>query len=210
MQTRAAESRIEAAWDGQHENPVLIVTKGALRSKVKVYRLLRRGPANVAPVANRFVWGFVATVVLGCAPAAVSAPNMLRPIDERRASEVIARTFSGAHFEPDTNRTVTLFGGKSVQLEVAAAHHKFGIAFLTREQQAALGDSLPKRAADSDALLVVPGDEQGVRVLMLFERDYLQGDLAGETHASTNIAAEMKLERDVRDFLRKASEDEWP
>jgi hypothetical protein len=56
----------------------------------------------------------------------------------------------------------------------------------------------------------VPGDEDGVHVLVLFERDYMQDDLMGESHENTNIAAELKLERDVKDFLRKATEDQWP
>jgi hypothetical protein len=149
-------------------------------------------------------------MVIACGAPAARAPNAQRPVDERRASEVMVRTFKGAHIDPETNRAVTVLGGRSVHLEVAAAQRKFGVAFLTREQQAALADVLPKRAPDSDALIVVPGDEEGVHVLVLFERDYMHDDLSGDDHTTTNISAELKLERDVRDFLRKAIEDQWP
>jgi hypothetical protein len=35
-------------------------------------------------------------------------------------------------------------------------------------------------------------------------------DLAGVSHSSTEIAAELKLARDVRDFLVKAKAEQWP
>jgi hypothetical protein len=151
-----------------------------------------------------------AFVLLACGGPEAQAPHSQRPVDERRASQVIAQTFVHAKVDPETNRDITIFGGKPVHLEVAAAGHKFGVAYLTREEQAALGDALPKKAPDSDALIIVPGDEEGVHVLVLFERDYMQDDLMGEAHENTNIAAELKLERDVKDFLRKATEDQWP
>lgn len=122
----------------------------------------------------------------------------------------MAQTFARAKVDPETNRDVKIFNGKTIHLEVAAAGHKYGVAYLTREEQAALADVLPKKAPDSDALIIVPGDEEGVHVLVLFERDYMQDDLMGEAHENTNIAAELKLERDVKDFLRKATEDQWP
>lgn len=147
---------------------------------------------------------------VGCGGPEAAAPHNTRPVDERRASEVIAQTFANARLEPEMNRDVKALGGKSIHLEVAASGHKYGVAYLTREEQAALADALPKRAPDSDALIIVPGDEEGVHVLVLFERDYMQDDLMGEAHTQTNIAAELKLARDVKDFLRKATEDQWP
>ena len=147
--------------------------------------------------------------LVACGGPEAATPHAQRPVDERRASEVISKAFVRGKVDPELNRDVKVFNGKTIHLEVAAASHKYGIAYLTREQQAALTD-LPKRAPDSDALIIIPGDEEGVHVLVLFERDYMQDDLMGEAHENTNIAAELKLERDVKDFLRKATEDQWP
>ncbi len=164
--------------------------------------------------AHAFIFALASTFatfgLAACGGPEAQAPHSSRPVDERRASEVIAQTFARAKIEPETNRDVKVLGGKVIHVEVAAAGHKYGVAYLTREDQAALGDALPKKAPDSDALIIVPGDEEGVHILVLFERDYLHDDLMGEVHENTNIAAELKLERDVKDFLRKATEDQWP
>ena len=68
---------------------------------------------------------------------------------------------------------------------------------------------MPRRPEGSDALLVVRG-EQGTRILLLFESDYVEDDLEGEGHTATTIAAEREIERDARDFLYKAAREAWP
>ena len=47
-------------------------------------------------------------------------------------------------------------------------------------------------------------------ILVLFADDYQYDDLAGESHESTNITAENRLTRDVRDFLVQARSKKLP
>jgi hypothetical protein len=135
-------------------------------------------------------------------------PNIMHPVDERRAFELMGRVFKEAGLTIERGREEVV-NGKSLTVDEAAAGHKYGIAYLTHEDQAALGDALPKRDTMSDALLVVDADG-GDRVLVLFERDYMTDDLEGEAHSTTTIAAEAKIQRDARDFLLKAVRDKWP
>jgi hypothetical protein len=102
--------------------------------------------------------------------------------------------------------------GSSLALDVAAAGHKFGIAYLTREEAIDLGDAVPKFDPESDALVVVDGvgNDAGWHALLLYDRAYLSDDLEGEAHSATNIAAEKKIERDARDFVVKAKHENWP
>jgi hypothetical protein len=99
-------------------------------------------------------------------------------------------------------------GGGTLRVDVAAAGHKYGVAYLAHDALARAFDTIPKRDADSDALVVVDAS-QGDRVLVLDQRDYMTDDLEGETHSVTTIAAENKIQRDARDFVVKAVRDQW-
>jgi hypothetical protein len=131
----------------------------------------------------------------------------MHPVDERRAVEIIGRVFSDAGLDPEPARSVT-YQGKPLRVDVAAAGKKFGIAYLSRQDQIDLGDVLPKHDSDSDALVVVAASD-GNRVLLLYERDYLTDDLEGEAHSATTIAAEKKIERDAKDLVVKADSEKW-
>ncbi len=135
-----------------------------------------------------------------------------RPVDELRAQDVIARTFQEEGVNPELNRPVKLSADQTVKLEAAAAGHKFGVAYLTREEAKDLGALLPRHDRKSDALVVVPGigDDADAHVLVLWNTDYMQDDLSGEAHSETSIAAERKIARDVRDFLVEAQHEGWP
>ena len=148
---------------------------------------------------------------LACACGGPPAENAsaLRPVDERRAADVIAKVFHDARIETERGRVVELGPLHPVTMEIAARGRSFGVAYLTREEEVELAVNLPPHPADSDALVIVPGSNRS-HVLILFERDYLQDDLKGESHSQTSIAAERKIERDVRDFLRKVEHDNWP
>jgi hypothetical protein len=131
----------------------------------------------------------------------------MHPVDERRAAEILSRVFREANLEVERDREVTV-GGGSLRVAVAAAGHKYGVAYLSHDALARAFDAIPKRDADSDALVVVDAS-QGDRVLVLDERDYMTDDLEGETHSATTIAAENKIQRDARDFVVKAVRDQW-
>jgi len=171
-------------------------------------RAISLAPALVAPLA----FAAVALVTSACGGAAPKAPNILRPIDEPHAVSIMARIFRQFGLEPVRNRTIT-FGPNDTQLrlDVAAKDKRFGIAYITWQDADRLGDALPKRG-DPDAIIVVhgSGDDSDVHAALLFAADYMQDDLSGESHTSTSIAAEQKLELATKDVLRRAQHETWP
>jgi hypothetical protein len=181
-----------------------IVTLGlsSLRRRLSLYPGFAPAPA--------LAFGLVST--LACAACAAEPPraaHSLTPIPEDRARELIVRTFRDAGMEAETNRFVEV--GKDVRrvrLEVAAAGRKFGVAYLTSQDWSEVGDSLPPRSTDGK--LVVARAREGTRILCLFAADYGEDDETGETRNATTIAADRRLERDVRDFLHRAQEQSWP
>jgi hypothetical protein len=148
----------------------------------------------------------------GCGGSAPRAPNILRPIDEPHAVSIMARVFREFSLDPVRNRVIT-FGPNDTQLrlDVAAKDKRFGIAYITWQDADRLGDALPRRG-DPDAIIVVhgTGDDADVHAALLFAADYMQDDLAGESHTSTSIAAEQKLELATKDVLRRAQHESWP
>jgi hypothetical protein len=133
-------------------------------------------------------------------------------MDEPRAQEVIARTFQAEGVDAEPGRTVTLIAAHPVKLEVAATGHKYGVIWLTRDLAHDLAALLPKHDNDEGSLVVLDGvgHDAGSHALALWETDYMTDDLEGVSHSSTEITAERKLERDVRDFLVKAKSEQWP
>jgi hypothetical protein len=154
----------------------------------------------------------VAMGVAGCGGDPPKAPNILRPIDEPHAVSIMARVFREFTLEPVRNRTIT-FGASDtpIRLDVAAKDKHFGIAYITWQDADKLGEALPKRG-DPDAIIVVrgSGDDADARAALFFAADYMQDDLSGESHTSTSIAAEQKLELATKDVLRRAQQENWP
>ena len=156
---------------------------------------------------------FGAVTISACADEPARQPNrQAHPVDEPRAQEVIARTFQDAGIDVEANRVVSVGATQKVKLEVAAAGHKYGVAYLTREEMKQLEGLLPKHEGDEGALVILPGagPDEGTHILALWETDYMQDDLSGASHSATEIAAEQRLARDVRDFLQKAKAEQWP
>ncbi|HEY6460249.1 MAG TPA: hypothetical protein VIY73_08855 [Polyangiaceae bacterium] len=140
------------------------------------------------------------------------APTILRPIDEPHAVSIMAKVFRELNLEPVRNRIIK-FGPNDAELrlDIAAKDRRFGIAYITWQDADKLGDDLPKRR-DPDAIIVVRGngEDDDVHAALLFAADYMQDDLAGESHTSTSIAAEQKLSLATKDVIRRAEHENWP
>jgi hypothetical protein len=151
-------------------------------------------------------------VVAACDDSVPRHANAARPMDEPRAQDVIARTFQSEGVDAEPGRTITLVASHPTKLEVAATGHKYGVVWLTRDVAQDLAAFLPKHEGSEGALVVLDGvgHDAGAHALALWETDYMTDDLEGVSHSSTEIAAELKLTRDVRDFLLKAKNDQWP
>ena len=144
-----------------------------------------------------------------CAKEPPKAPHDLHPIPEARAADLVERVFRDAGLETDVNRFVEMGKGRRIRLEVAAKGHSYGVAYVTAVDQELLRGAIPPHPEGNDALVVEYG-EGHQRYLVLYEQDYAEDDISGEEHTSTTIAADRKLERDVRDFLHRAKTQAWP
>jgi hypothetical protein len=164
-------------------------------------------PPRRGAVTKAFRVGLVGLAVTGCASDPPAAPHKLHAIPEGRARQLIARTFASAGLAPEVNRAVDV-RGRPVNLDVAAAGHAYGVAYLTPEDWANAGDALPPRPPDG-ALVVAVGDG-ATRILCLYADDYGEDDDTNAEHRTTTIAADRRLERDVRDFLHRVEQQRWP
>jgi hypothetical protein len=149
----------------------------------------------------------------GCASPPPRAPNPTRPLDERRAVEIILQAFHDERDQPVHGRPIMLAPGRALEVDVLSEGHRYGVAYVTATERAALGPALPPREPSmGDALQLVSGlgDDGDARVLVLEDTDYEYDDQAGEDHEETSVTAELKLRRDVRDFLVRAHAEKWP
>ncbi len=153
------------------------------------------------------------SAALACGGPPPRAPNPTQPVDERRAVEIILNAFRDEHDRGVLGRTVQLPGGKTLDVDVTAAGKKYGVAYVTANERRALGVALPMpEPGMEDALHLVrgTGDDADARILVLQDTNYLYDDQVGEEHEATDVTAENKLERDVRDFVVRAHAEKWP
>jgi hypothetical protein len=152
-------------------------------------------------------------VLVGCGSPPPRAPNPTRPLDERRAVEIILGAFRNEHDRGVRGRIVTLPSGKKLEVDVSASGKKFGVAYLTANERRELGSAVPMpEPGMEDALHLVrgTGEDADAKILVLHDTNYLYDDQIGEEHEATVLTAENKLERDVRDFVVRAHAEKWP
>ena len=161
----------------------------------------------------RFVAGIALLVASACGGPPPRAPNPTRPLDERRAVEIILNAFRAERDRGVTGRTIVLPGNKSLEVDVSATGHKYGVAYVTGNERRELGNAVPMpQPGMEDALHLVRGTgaDAEAKILVLHDTNYLYDDQVGEGHEATVLTAENKLERDVRDFIVRAHAEKWP
>jgi hypothetical protein len=152
----------------------------------------------------------VAAAMLGCGGAQPAAANPTHPIDERRAIEVIRQAMIAYGAEPAPGRQLTLANGSILQVDVGVQDHEYGIAYVTAADAQALGTGIPPPNRKDERLRLARGGPDGeVRVVLLYQENYLYDDLAGEAHTLTAIASERSLARDVQDFITHARSQKY-
>jgi hypothetical protein len=159
------------------------------------------------------VWLGLACVLTACGAPPPRAPNPTRPLDERRAIELIIQAFREEKDRPVPGNTLALTESKQIKVDVGAAERKYGVAFVTAPERLDLGTALPdKDPTMGDALQLVSGlgEDGDARVLVLRDTDYLYDDHVGDDHEQPSLTAELKLKRDVHDFLVRAHVEKWP
>ena len=154
-----------------------------------------------------------ALLSLACSGPPPRTVNPSRPVDERRAIELIIEAFRDEHDRPIRGGELELSDAQSLHIDVNAQERKYGVAYVTGLERVALSSALPPRdPAMSDALQLVSGlgNDSDARVLVLQDTDYIFDDHLGEAHEASGITAELKLKRDVHDFLVRAHTEKWP
>ncbi|HEY4103526.1 MAG TPA: hypothetical protein VGM44_06530 [Polyangiaceae bacterium] len=154
-----------------------------------------------------------ALLSLACSGPPPRSANPTRALDERRAVELIIEAFREEHDSPTPGTDVALSETKKLHVDVQAQERKYGVAYVTAQERATLGSTLPPRdPAMGDALQLVSGlgADGDARVLLLEDNAYLYDDQVGEAHEASGLTAELKLKRDVHDFLVRAHAEKWP
>jgi hypothetical protein len=160
------------------------------------------------------VLGSVACLVsLGCGSPQARTPQPARPLEERRAISVILEAFRDEGDAAVRGRPVMLPLGISLEVDVAAQSQKYGVAYVTAAEQQQLGGAFQtrdQRGADALRLVIGQGEAGQSHVLLLYDTDYLYDDQVSDGQRETTVTAELKLRRDVRDFLVLARSKRWP
>ena len=119
--------------------------------------------------------------------------------------EVIRQAMIAEGAEPAPSREVTLVNGSVLKVDVSVQNKEFGIAYITVTDAQALGQNIPPPNKKDERLrLARAGNDGEVRIVLLYQENYLYDDLAGESHEQTTITAEKSLARDVQDFITHA------
>lgn len=154
-----------------------------------------------------------ALLSIACGGPPPRTVNPTRPLDERRAIELIIEAFRDEHDSPMQGPDVTLSETKKLHVDVNGQDRKYGVAYVTVSERLQLGAALPPRDPSmGDALQLVSGlgQDGDARVLVLEDTDYVYDDHVGEAHEASSLTAELKLKRDVHDFLVRAHTEKWP
>lgn len=146
----------------------------------------------------------------GCGPGEAKAPNPTRQLDERRAIEIIRRAVKNEGVEPAAGRDETLVGnGKVLHIDVGVSGKSYGIAYISSDDAASLGDAIPAPNNKDEKLKLVRVGDGETHVVLLYQQNYLYDDLAGEAHEQTTITCERALTRDVQDFITHARSQKY-
>jgi hypothetical protein len=169
------------------------------------------GADGAGSTARRVVrWALAAALAsaigaFGCGPGEARAPNPTRPLDERRAIEVIRRAVQTQGGSPAPARDVKLTTGKELHVDVSVEGHDYGIAYITLDDAQRLGSAIPPPNRKDERLRLVRGGDDGeTHLVLLYQDNYLYDDQVGDAHEQTTISAERALGRDVEDFITHA------
>jgi hypothetical protein len=168
----------------------------------------------LAMVGSRPALALAAALVsLACGGPPPRSVGPSRPLDERRAIDLIGEAFRDEHDRGVPGGNLALSDTQTLHVDVTGQDRKYGVAYVTGTERIALGATLPPRdPAMGDALQLVSGlgSDGDARVLVLQDSDYMYDEHAGASHEASSVATETKLKRDVHDFLVRAHKEKWP
>jgi hypothetical protein len=168
----------------------------------------------LAMVGSRPALALAAALVsLACGGPPPRTVSPSRPLDERRAIELIGEAFRDEHDRGVPGGDLALSDTQTLHVDVSGQDRKYGVAYVTAAERIALGPTLPPRdPAMGDALQLVSGlgSDGDARVLVLQDADYMYDEHADRGQEASSVATETRLKRDVHDFLIRAHKEKWP
>jgi hypothetical protein len=150
-------------------------------------------------------------LVAACSSQGVESPSPRQPLAETRAREVIAQAVHDSGARPRGRYTIKVKGGRELEVDIGVAQKKYGVAYVSGTERSLLGDAIPAHDVGSASLVILRdiGDRENA-VLLLHDLGYVADEQLGTDREKTGFAAELKLARDVKDFLAKARGESWP
>lgn len=142
----------------------------------------------------------------GCHHEAPKAPTRAHVLDEGRAASIMAQAFREAGVQPTGPREIQLVTGKRLRVDVGAAGHAWGVAYLAPLEANELepGSDYTPAQGDDYPVIMGYGPDANAVVCLLFAQDYAFDDDASAERTSTSIVAAKRLERDVKGFVVQA------
>jgi hypothetical protein len=153
----------------------------------------------------------LACVAFACSSQGPASPSPRQPLPESRAREVIAQAIHESGARPQSRFYITVKRGKQLEVDVGVVGHRYGVTYVTGSERETLGDAIPAYDVGSSSLRLLRDLKQrDMAVLLLHDLGYVADEELGADRERTAIAAELKLARDVKDFLAKAQGENWP
>jgi hypothetical protein len=154
-------------------------------------------------------------VLTGAAACSRTAKPAAFPevLEESSAVAIIEQAYRDGGQVASDGREMRLASGRSLRVDVGTSGHKYGVAYLTKEDADALDSTrdLPPPMGPND-LPVVQGsgpDAEAV-VLVLLSTRYAVGDARAAKRIEAAVPGQQRLRRDVRDFLTQARAHHLP
>lgn len=152
---------------------------------------------NIVKTRIVLVAALLTGLTTGCAEPKSADSVILRSLEERRANSIVGRAVEISGQQPKAGRRLAIDGGE-LQEDFLIGDGPYGVAFLTEEELARLGDAIPKHDPNSEQLRLIRPAKDAI-VLVLYHHQYRYD--AGDAHTVTVVTAEKKLEKDVIDFI---------
>jgi hypothetical protein len=158
-----------------------------------------RRRAGYLDIVRQLAWLFMFLFgAAACGGSQSQGGSVIRPLEERRARALIEEALLAGGVTPARPRSVELPSGSDLIEDMAVESTKYGVAYLTRLEQTALGAAVPAFDPNKLDLTLARGGD-GEVVLLLYEQAFEYD--AGADHTTNIVTIERKLKRDVTDYV---------
>src|SRR5262245_17211190 len=121
------------------------------------------GPAKESSSRKgaRLLAALLGAFCLSCSAPHAQSPNAMRPLEQRRAIEVIRRAIAEYGGRPISAHDVQLVSGKAIRIDVGISDQDIGVAYITADDAQNLGAAIKPPNKKDERLRVVRAGEEG-------------------------------------------------